>query len=241
MGVNLQKVGLSLVLEPSELETVDVEIPGDISSAAFWMVAGVCLDPAGERRDVMRGEEVQVFGALDMAGLDSATLCLPGTHSKWVRVRGGALADFATAMTGEVFHVMRKHSILATLMGDDADHDDAAFGRGLAVSANAGGVLNHLFSIRADGLFGLMAADAQASFLSGLLIGHEIRDLAQSIREDDSPVLLVGEIALSALYGSALARLNIPYVPIDAQAATIRGLRAVWAARFKNLSEGGNQ
>ncbi|MDA0224852.1 MAG: 2-dehydro-3-deoxygalactonokinase [Proteobacteria bacterium] len=220
---------------PADLAARIIAVP---KTENVWVVAGVCLEPAGERRDVMRGEEVQVFGALDIAGLDSATLCLPGTHSKWVRVRSGALADFATAMTGEVFHLMRKHSILATLMGEDADLDDDAFGRGLTVSAHAGGLLNHLFSIRADGLFGVTAADAQASFLSGLLIGHEIRDLAKSFRDDESAILLVGSNALARAYGSALTRLRLPFELIDGQAATVRGLRAVWAVRSKSLSEG---
>ena len=42
MGVKLVKTGLELTLEPSDLETIDIEVPGDISSAAFWMVAGIC-------------------------------------------------------------------------------------------------------------------------------------------------------------------------------------------------------
>ena len=64
------------------------------------------------RRDVMRGEEVQVFGALAENDRYDAPLCLPGTHNKWVRVEGGRLTDFVTAMTGEMYRVMCDHSIL---------------------------------------------------------------------------------------------------------------------------------
>ena len=96
-------------VDPNILVTNLVPIT-DVEDARI--LPGVCLQPVGARRDVMRGEEVQVFGALAESGQNDATLCLPGIHNKWVRVEGGHLTDFVMALTGEVYSVMCDHSIL---------------------------------------------------------------------------------------------------------------------------------
>lgn len=213
---------------PTDLADSVMAVP-DIENV--WIVPGVCLEPDGERRDVMRGEEVQIFGALEITGRETATLCLPGTHSKWARAEGGKLKDFATAMTGEVFQVMRTHSILGALMSDDTAHHSDAFVHGIDASGTDGGLLNHLFRVRADGLFGITANDAQASYLSGLLIGHEIRDLADTYRADGGGVLLVGSSGLAKIYEEALTHLGVPFQTIDGEKATIKGLTSIWTAR----------
>lgn len=196
-----------------------------------WIVPGVCLPPEGGRRDVIRGEEVQVFGALATRGTGNANLCLPGTHSKWVRVRDGRLVDFATAMTGEVFDVMSRHSILGALMRS-AEFDAGPFAAGLDRSAEARGLLNHLFSVRAEGLFGAVRPEGLRSYLSGILIGHEIRGLAGAPGADDADggeLLLVGASGLADIYARALEHLGLAHRVVDAEAATIRGLGAVWS------------
>ena len=195
-----------------------------------WIVPGVCrTDPDGTHHDVMRGEEVQVFGALGDAR--EALICLPGTHSKWVLCRDGALTDFATAMTGEVFEVLKRHSLLGTLMAQEeragnlaADAD--AFRRGLDRSAEAGGLLHHLFGVRAEGLFGAIGGAALESYLSGILIGHEIRAMADRFPAPGA-VLLVAEGALAQRYGAALTHLARAFAPVDAEAATLRGLTRI--------------
>lgn len=192
-----------------------------------WIVPGVCLN--GERRDVMRGEEVQIFGALTLTERVSTTICLPGTHSKWARVEENKLTDFATAMTGEMYQIMRTHSILGALMNVDAAHDNDSFLRGLDMSRTPGGLLNHMFSVRADGLFGVIDADHQSSYLSGLLIGSEIVELGGHFWNSDEPVLLVGTTVLARIYGTAFDYLTIPYEAVDGQSATIKGLAEIWA------------
>jgi len=174
---------------------------------------------------------VQVIGALDQTGRTSAVLCLPGTHSKWVHAGDGYLLDFATAMTGEVFKVMCEYSILGTLMRHGADHDADAFVCGLDAAAEPGGLLNHMFRLRADGLFGVTSEDQQASYLSGLLIGHEIRDLDKSFSEDSGEVLIVGSNSLVKTYSEALGHMDIPFQTINGHDAAVRGLNAVWASR----------
>lgn len=192
-----------------------------------WIVPGICLND--DRRDVMRGEEVQIFGALELTSRTSATICLPGTHSKWARVEDARLTDFATAMTGETFEIMRTHSILSTLMNKDAAHDGDAFRRGLEKSASTGGLLNHMFSVRADGLFGVTGADQQSSYLSGVLIGNEIRQLAGTFHQTAEPVLLVGTAALARIYNAAFDYLGIACKSVDGEAATVKGLAAIWS------------
>jgi 2-dehydro-3-deoxygalactonokinase len=170
-----------------------------------WIAPGLsCRDGAGVP-DVMRGEETQIIGALAELPAGDATICLPGTHSKWVRWQGGRIAGFATAMTGEVFAVLRRHSILGRLMAAGGEaHDPAAFAAGLRRAGEAGGLLHHLFGARTRGLFGELGEDALPSYLSGMLIGHEIAALAPQ-GDPHGIVHLIGAAGLVALYREALA------------------------------------
>src|SRR5258708_11894995 len=102
--------------------------------------------------DVMRGEETQILGAVEPGARARRLVCLPGTHSKWVEVEAGRVLRFATFMTGEVYGVLLKHSILGRLIEGEA-HDAQAFARGLEQAKHAGGFLNHLFRVRTAGLF----------------------------------------------------------------------------------------
>ena len=90
--------------------------------------------------------------------------------------------------------------------------------------------MSHLFELRADGLFGTTPEDAQASYLSGLLVGHEIRNISRDFTEPGGSVLLVGSDLLTGIYGLALDQLGIAYERIDGAVATVRGLKMVWEA-----------
>ena len=169
--------------------------------------------------DVMRGEEVQIFGALQLAGRDSATLVLPGTHSKWVQVQGGRVTQFQTFMTGEVFALMSQHSILGKTLDLNGAFDEATFLQGVDQSQQPGSVLHHLFAVRTLGLFDRLSATQLPSFLSGLLIGEELRNPAVS--PDSSPVILIGSQALTLRYSLALQHLGV--------ACQSRGAEATWA------------
>jgi 2-dehydro-3-deoxygalactonokinase len=172
-----------------------------------WIVPGVsCRDAAGVP-DVMRGEETQILGC----GVDG-TICLPGTHSKWVEVRGGRIERFSTAMTGEVYAVLKQHSILGRMMEEGAADPDA-FAQGVRRSGDDGGLLHHLFGVRTRGLMGELAPAASASYLSGILIGHELRSRATK------EVLLLGAAALTTLYAQGAALLGVATRTLDADAA----------------------
>jgi 2-dehydro-3-deoxygalactonokinase len=209
-----------------------VRVPG----GALAIVPGVtCVDAAGVP-DVMRGEETQILGVIasgDRGGRERQLVVLPGTHSKWAIVADGRIESFATFLTGELFAVLKDHSILGRMMppGDDAGDAataafDRALDRGLAAGAAGAGLLHDLFGTRTLALFGDLAPAATADYLSGLLIGSELRAgrvwTAQHGVAGDH-VTLVGARALSARYASAFARAGAMVVtgPDDAAA---RGL-----------------
>ncbi len=200
--------------------------------------------------DVMRGEETQVFGALQLLGLRDATLVLPGSHSKWVRVRSGRIVDFTTHLTGECYALLRQHSILArTLPAADGVLVPTAFDAGVARARQPGGLLHHLFGVRTLALFDLQPgadgarraridtaatgaqAAALASYLSGLVIGEELRAIDAApcavAPAPDVPVVVVGAPALCARYRRALAVHGVAAREVGAQ-ATWRGLAALF-------------
>lgn len=195
---------------------------------AMAFVPGVALRAAIP--DVMRGEETQVFGALSAQG--DGLLVLPGTHCKWVRVREGRIEWFATFMTGELFAVLREHSILGRLM-QGAMFDEPAFLRGVDDGAAKGSVAANLFGVRTLGLFGEIAATGLDSYLSGLLIGDELADgLARTGPDPSGVPTLVGAPVLTDLYARAFARLGVTAHIGDPEAA-MRGLwRIARAARL---------
>lgn len=182
----------------------------DSALGTLAIVPGLINHPEG-RPDVMRGEETQIVGALQSMGGRFRTFVLPGTHAKWVGVDGGAISDFRTYMTGEVFAALKGHTILGRTMSTDTRHVADAFARGVgfgAAKGRAGDLLNRIFSARTLGLTGELAADDTASYLSGLLIGAEI---ASADPVDTAFVIIAGE-GLAARYVEAAALLGFEAV-----------------------------
>lgn len=171
------------------------------------IVPGVSTE-AQQVPDVMRGEEVQIFGALQLAKLHSATLVLPGTHSKWATVQDGQITGFSTWMTGEVYALLSQHSILARSLPPDAVFDELAFERGVQQAQQGPSLLHTAFGTRTLQLMGRMPDDALASYLSGLVIGEELRGQACSAFASDTPLLLIGSPTLTQRYAQALALLG---------------------------------
>ncbi|MGC8476863.1 MAG: 2-dehydro-3-deoxygalactonokinase [Acetobacteraceae bacterium] len=213
---------------PADLVAALTEVPFDW--AEVRLVPGLAgTDPEGVA-EVMRGEETQLAGALpEIARLGAGVrlACLPGTHSKWVRLEQERILDFATHMTGEAFAALRGHTILGRTMSDGAATDLAAFDRGLARAAQPGGLLHHLFGVRAEALAGRLAAAAGASYLSGLLIGHETRAALKDVAAG-AVVPVIGAPELTALYARAIAAAGHLAERIDG-AAVARGLARIGA------------
>lgn len=159
-----------------------VRTPGNRLEA--WVVPGVRATTK-VAVDVMRGEETQVCGALKGRSGDSASFVLPGTHSKWVRVTGGAVTSLTTAITGELFAACREHTILGRLMRDGSP-SEAGFTLGVREGAEAGtpgALLNRLFRVRTAGLSGRLGGEALADYLSGLLIGAELAEFCPAKKQ----------------------------------------------------------
>lgn len=182
-----------------------------------WLCPGLsCRDVSGVP-DVMRGEEMQILGAAP-EGAD-ACLCLPGSHSKAAWLRDGRVERFTTAFTGELYALLRAQGLLASvMMAADAAFDEPSFAAGLARSGEPGGLLHHLFGVRTRALMAEISAAAAPDYLSGILIGHELRAVAWS-----PPVIVVGATALTARYQKAFAFLGLAAEAGPADAAR-RGL-----------------
>lgn len=194
------------------------------------LVPGVSLTEP--RAEVMRGEETQVVGALTLFPQlrRQAVFVLPGTHCKWIRVEDGCIRECQTFMTGELFAVLREHSILGRFAGADeaqakeTDEKNAAFDTGVEVArTSAGGISPLLFSARAKALLGQLPKTASLAYLSGVLIGDELRNaLAYPI----SSVVMIGDARLCARYRRAARQFGVSDMP-EIENATRAGLWAI--------------
>jgi 2-dehydro-3-deoxygalactonokinase len=164
-------------------------------------------------KDVMRGEETQLIGLAGMIDLSTgadAIFILPGTHSKHLYIKNGVLVDFKTYMTGEVFNVMASHSILKDSLTVSSDSrytasEWAAFEEGVQESEHSD-ILNALFTVRTRQLFDLLDKRQNAMYLSGILVGAELRQLK---RESGWQLVLCCGQNLHAIYQKALETLHL--------------------------------
>lgn len=210
-----------------ELSRTVIAAPGQ--GAAFIVGGGSTCD-AQRHHDVMRGEEVQILGLKNTAG--SRLVVAPGTHSKWAAVENGKIREFRTYMTGELFALLKDHSILGWLMpdGTQAVRDEKVFQQGVRDAAADPDLLHGLFNVRTQGLFQPESAAGLASYLSGLLIGHEICGATR--RFAAKSITIIAEPRLASFYNLALASLGVADAEIaDVGAVTARGLWRIWQAR----------
>ena len=202
---------------------------GDTGLAAR-ILPGVCQRlPGGE--DVMRGEETQLLGLLTLRPGFEGTVIMPGTHSKWVRIAGGRIDHFRTAMTGELYDVLGTHSVLRHSLGGDRTGPETEDGvaEGLATGLeHPGELVSLLFRTRSAALLSARGADWCSGYLSGLLVGSEIGGLRDWL-DGSGTVPLLGSERLCRLYAAALDRIGIAAETIDATTATLAGLKAARA------------
>jgi 2-dehydro-3-deoxygalactonokinase len=186
------------------------------------IVPGLSLLDGG-RADVMRGEEVQFLGAVE-AGLvpPDCLLVQPGTHSKWARIADGRIADFTTAMTGELFALLKTHSLLSAQLQAEVVAGPA-FDAGVADGARRD-LAASMFGVRAAKLLGQRADDDAASFASGILIGAEV---SARLAEDTETVHILADPVLGGLYARAIAQLGGSAVVVDSDTAFAAGLIAL--------------
>ena len=172
--------------------------------------------------DVMRSEEVQVFGSI---GLGLNHFVAPGTHSKWITTQVTQIIHYTTYVTGEVFAALKDHTILGRLMEDGSD-DETAFSRGVSAAlGDPAGFLHRIFSARSLGLFGEIAPQSIASYLSGQVIGTEV---AHAIRDNphDAEYVVLASPAIGRRYVKAIeiAGLKVRYGDPE---AIVKGLALI--------------
>ena len=202
----------------------------DNPGAPVWIVPGLKAERPDGGPDVMRGEETQLFG---WAMGDSSRregehlICLPGTHAKWVRMIDGRVESFVTSMTGELFALLRKHSVLRVA---EARDDDEAFTAGLKAAGDGGALASRLFTARSKVVGGDMNPLDVESYMSGLLIGAESASLPALFAVDRrARVTIIGDRALGARYRQALAGNGFDCEVIDGDDTSLAGMKALMA------------
>ena len=180
-------------------------------SSQVWIVPGIShnLDNSGNT-DVMRDEETEAMGLLSKEEICDAVICIPGTHSKWIECSNGKIKAFQTWLTGEAFERLTKDSLISGGETTQSLDDDSAFIRGLDRSGKPGGLLHHLFLGRTDMLMKHITPESLPSLISGLLIGHEIRDTTK-ISGQTQVVHLIGKTEAARSYAKALEWFGIEF------------------------------
>ena len=207
----------------------------DFDGVPTTIAAGLAYhDAARQTHDVMRGEETQVFGALLIRPAlrrGRHQLLLPGTHSKWVIVDDGCVTSFRTFITGELFALFGQSSLLAigpaSDSGDQADHE-AGFVMGLQLAQSGSGLSGALFAARTAQLRQGRSHGWAKSYLSGLLIGHEIAEMA-SVKALSPDLTVIAAGGLAQHYLAALTCFGITGNRLDSEACTLAGLNLLGA------------
>lgn len=205
-------------------------VPADLGRGRNgWIVPGLVTRP-GAKADIMRGEETHLLGS----GVADGFVCLPGTHCKWARMQGGRVDHFATFLTGELYGLIREHSMVGRTAADPPD--GSAFEAGFAESwgdereegREEGGLLHRLFGLRAAFVTGAIAAQSVGPYLSGLLTGEEMKGALRLFGRPAS-VTIVADRERGELYETALRRIGIDTRRRDQEATLLEGLAAVVA------------
>lgn len=194
-----------------------------LRSMSAVLTAGLSLQHEG-RADVMRGEEIQFLGAV-ITGLapTGALLCQPGTHCKWARAAGESITEFSSAMTGELHNLLRQHSLLGDMLTDTVA-DGPAFREGVREAGNHR-LLTSLFGARAAWLLDARPKAEGASYVSGLLIGTDVRAQA---RIDSDETYVIGDAPLAPLYAAAIREVGGRARLVDGASAFVAGVSRLW-------------
>ena len=203
---------------------------GDLARPLVWagereaIVPGVSFLEQG-RADVMRGEEVQLLGAAAAGTVHpTALVCHPGTHNKWALLRQGALETFRTVMTGELFNLLKQHSILADFLGGEVSANEA-FKAGVRQGLANADLPAELFTVRANVLLGQSKKEDAASFTSGLLIGTDVRiGLSEPLA---AQVVVMGRPELTSLYAAAIHEAQREAVELDGEESFLAGITRI--------------
>lgn len=205
----------------------DAVAEADVRGIRVHVATGLRGTNFAGRADVMRGEETQIFGAMN-SHPNLATGCtfvvLPGTHSKWVELIDGQITRFHSFPTGELFGLLRDHSSLSA-RDDDKRQAPEGFAAGMTCAQD--GILASLFEARAARLTSGRDAAWSRGFLSGLLIASEFREALALLDRKPERIVIIGEPDLIALYGKAAQEIGIESHELDGDASVLAGLQLI--------------
>ncbi|NKB60738.1 MAG: MFS transporter [Gammaproteobacteria bacterium] len=211
---------------PADLQQVlNTAVRKEVNDIELIFLPGLCQpDPS----DVMRGEEIQLFGAESIQPIQLAVM--PGTHSKWTTINDGCIQGFHTIATGEIFEILLEHSLIGNLYVGNG-WIETAFIRGVDKGFQCKNIIRELFTCRAAVLLGQHSRTDIFSYLSGLLIGNEIRegmDLTNwNLQESSSAIVtLIGSASLCPRYLTALKQLGIKAV-VGPEDAVVPGFQQI--------------
>jgi 2-dehydro-3-deoxygalactonokinase len=178
-----------------------------------------------DRADVMRGEEVQLLGAIASGEVEpNGLICHPGTHNKWCDLRRGKVHSFQTVMTGELFSLLKEHSILGDLLGGDVEPNDV-FRAGAHKGLYDEALPADLFGIRAGVLLGQRKREEAAPYASGLLIGTDVRiGLATPVATE---ITVMGRPELTHLYAAAIEVAGRTAIEVDGEKSFLAGISEI--------------
>ena len=223
------------------LYRLTAEQRGCLGERSIAIVSGLALEHRDGRHDVMRSEEVKGLGATTHAGRDSALLCIPGTHCKWLKVESGKIVDFYTVMTGDLYGVLSEHGSLAPLFRNgpplrDVGQHYPSFDQGLELAGNGRDLLVDIWQVRSRELHAAAPPQSLQSFLSGILIGHELRQIRQ-FHPDAREILLVSDPGpRQVFYRRACERFGLSIsAEIDSETAVCVGLTMIRNRRTGGL------
>lgn len=192
-----------------------VRVPIEDSGRACLLVPGYRAHDDAGQVDVIRGEEMQLLGAV-AGGRRDGWFVLPGTHSKWVLLEKGVIRQVSTFMTGELFATLGKQGTLAPLM--DGGDDEDAFAAGVDAAKRGAPLTHALFSVRARAVTGAMPAGQVRSFVSGLLIGAELVAALELMGGAHEAVASIAAPKLHGFYAAAASRLGIDLQALEPDA-----------------------
>jgi 2-dehydro-3-deoxygalactonokinase len=178
-----------------------------------------------DRADVMRGEEVQLLGAIASGEVEpNGLICHPGTHNKWCDLRRGKVHSFQTVMTGELFSLLKEHSILGDLLGGDVEPNDV-FRAGAHKGLYDEALPADLFGIRAGVLLGQRKREEAAPYASGLLIGTDVRiGLATPVATE---ITVMGRPELTRLYAAGIEVAGRTAIEVDGEKSFLAGISEI--------------
>ncbi len=221
---------------PAELDGLaDSCVAIERNGRRYFFVPGMRSSvPEFACHDLIRGEETQLLGLLEQERFATQVVCLPGTHSKWAVLEHRKLARFRTFMTGEIYELLMRHSILRYSAQGPGRSDNDSFRAGLKAAQGNGNLLSDVFLIRALDISGKLSKSDASSYLSGLLVGTEIAAAREFTEHVDISLLASGRLA--SVYSAALKDVGCRVTLFDSERMTWNGLQSI-AARLGVIGE----